>query len=70
MTSKFLERDQKAKEIVNLKREMDKKVKELQGVALYEMMAQHSPELRDMLIQFKELTGVEVSTDKFKIIHD
>ena len=63
-TSKFLERDKKAKEIVKLKKEMDKKVKELQGVALYEMMAQHSPELRDMLTQFKELTGVEASTDK------
>ena len=65
-TSKFLERDQKAKEISKLKREMDKKVKELQGIALYEVMAQHSPELRDMLIQFKELTGVEASADKLQ----
>jgi len=62
--SKYQERNNKAKEIVELKREMDKKVKELQGVALYEMMAQHSPELRDMLTQFKELTGVEASADE------
>jgi hypothetical protein len=41
--SKYQERDKKAKEISKLRREMDKKVKELQGVALYELMAQHSP---------------------------
>ena len=64
--SKYQERNNKAEEIVKLKREMDKKVKELQGVALYEVMAQHSPELRDMLTQFKELTGVEASTDKLQ----
>lgn len=64
--SKYQERCNKAKEISKLKREMDKKVKELQGVALYEMMAQHSPELRDMLTQFKELTGVEASADKLQ----
>ena len=64
--SKYQERNNKAEEIVKLKREMDKKVKELQGVALYEVMAQHSPELRDMLIQFKELTGVEASADKLQ----
>lgn len=64
--SKYQERDKKAKEISKLKREMDKKVNELQGVALYELMAKHSPELRDMLTQFKELTGVEASTDKLQ----
>lgn len=64
--SKYQERDKKAKEISKLRREMDKKVKELQGVALYELMAQHSPELRDMLAQFKELTGIEASTDKLQ----
>lgn len=64
--SKYQERNNKAEEIVKLKREMDKKVKELQGVALYELMAQHSPELRDMLTQFKELTGVEASVDKLQ----
>ena len=64
--SKYQERNNKAEEIVKLKREMDKKVKELQGVALYEVMAQHSPELRDMLTQFKELTGVETSADKLQ----
>lgn len=64
--SKYQERDKKAKEISKLRREMDKKVKELQGVALYELMAQHSPELRDMLTQFKELTGGVASADKLQ----
>ena len=64
--SKYQERNNKAEEIVKLKREMDKKVEELQGIALYEVMAQHSPELRDMLTQLKELTGVEASADKLQ----
>lgn len=53
--SKFNERERKAKEIVKLKKEMDKKVKELQGVALYELMAEKSPELQEMLTQYKTL---------------
>ena len=35
---------------------MDEKVKELQGIALYELMAQNSPELREMLDKFTQLT--------------
>lgn len=53
--SKFTERSQKAKEIIKLKQEMDKKVKELQGVALYELMAEKSPELKTMLDEYKNL---------------
>lgn len=49
-------RNQKAKEIAKLKKQMDEKVKELQGIALYELMAQNSPELREMLDKFTQLT--------------
>lgn len=38
-----------------LKKEMDKKVKELQGLALYKMMAEISPELKTMLSEYEEL---------------
>ena len=55
-TSKYKEREARAKEIVKLKKEMDKKVQELQGIALYELMAKTSPELKDMLDRFTELT--------------
>jgi len=54
--SKYTERKEKAKEIVKLKKQMDEKVNELQGVALYELMAQNSPELREMLDKFTQLT--------------
>lgn len=40
-----------------LKKEMDKKVKELQGLALYKMMAETSPELKTMLSEYEELTN-------------
>jgi hypothetical protein len=49
-------RNQKAKEIAKLKKQMDEKVKELQGIALYELMAQNSPELRELLDKFTQLT--------------
>lgn len=46
----------KAKEIADLKREMDEKVAQLQATALYEMMAEKDPSLKILLEQFKELT--------------
>ena len=46
----------KAKEIADLKKEMDEKVAALQAVALYELMAEKDPSLKTMLDQFKELT--------------
>lgn len=46
----------KAKEIADLKKEMDEKVAALQAVALYELMAEKDPALKAMLDQFKELT--------------
>lgn len=38
-----------------LKSEMDKKMKEMQELALYEMMAEKSPELKEMLDNYKAL---------------
>lgn len=46
----------KAKEIADLKKEMDEKVAALQATALYELMAEKDPALKAMLEQFKELT--------------
>jgi outer membrane murein-binding lipoprotein Lpp len=46
----------KAKEIADLKKDMDEKVAALQAVALYEMMAEKDPALKAMLEQFKKLT--------------
>lgn len=40
-----------------LKKEMDKKVQELQGLALYKIMAENSPELKAMLSEYEELTN-------------
>lgn len=40
-----------------LKKEMDKKVKELQGLALYKMMAESSPELKAMLSEYEKLVN-------------
>ena len=40
-----------------LKKEMDKKVKELQGLALYKMMAENSPELKAMLSEYEKLVN-------------
>lgn len=47
----------KRTEIARLKAEMDKKVKELQEVAIYEMLAEKDPALRGMLADFKALVG-------------
>lgn len=52
---KYNERKEKAQKISTLKGQMDKKVKELQGVALYELMAKDSPELKEMLDEYKQL---------------
>lgn len=38
-----------------LKAEMDKKIKNLQEVAVYEMMAEKCPELKEMLDAYKKL---------------
>lgn len=58
MMQPYQERCEKAKKIADLKAEMDKKVKELQGVQLYELMAKYSPELKSMLDEYKAMTGL------------
>lgn len=52
----FNERKEKAAKLAKIKKEMDKKVKELQSIALYEMLADKDPALREMLDEFKALS--------------
>ena len=56
-TKAFYERKEKAERAKNLKKEMDKKVKELQTIAIYEMLAEKDPALSDMLREYKNITG-------------
>lgn len=51
----YIDRKAKAKKMAELKVEMDAKVKALQEVALYELMAEKDPELKAMLEAFKAL---------------
>jgi len=51
----FEQRKKNREEAKKLKSEMDKKMKEMQELALYEMMAEKSPELKEMLNQYKTL---------------
>jgi hypothetical protein len=53
----FYERQEKRKALAQLKRDMDKKVKELQETALYELLAEKDPALALMLAQYKQLNG-------------
>lgn len=53
--SAFHKRIKDRQRVSQLKKEMDKKVKELQGLALYKMMAEISPELKTMLSEYEEL---------------
>lgn len=52
----FNERKAKEEKLIKLKREMDKKVKELQHFAIYEMLAKEDPALKEMLDEFKSLS--------------
>ena len=54
----FYERQEKRKALAKLKQDMDKKVKELQETAIYEMLAEKDPALASMLTEYKQLTGV------------
>ena len=51
----FEQRKKNREEAKKLKSEMDKKMKEMQELALYEMMAEKSPELKEMLDTYKAL---------------
>lgn len=48
-------RVEKRKKAKQLKTEMNKKMKEMQELAMFEMMAEKNPELADMLAAYKEL---------------
>lgn len=54
--SAYKDRKQREKEMRQLKAEMDKRVESLQAVALYELMAEKDPSLREMLEKFKNLS--------------
>ena len=53
----FYERQEKRNALAKLKKDMDKKVKELQETALYELLAEKDSALAAMLEQYKQLTG-------------
>lgn len=55
----FNERKEKAARIAALEKEMQAKAAEVQTMAIYEMMAEKSPELRIMLDEYKKLTAGE-----------
>jgi hypothetical protein len=51
----FEQRKTNREKAKKLKSEMDKKLKDLQEIALYELMAEKSPELKEMLEAYKSL---------------
>lgn len=51
----FEERRKKAEKIKALRQKMDEKIKKMQDLALYELMAKQDPELKDMLDELKSL---------------
>lgn len=54
--SAFYARKEKAEKIKTLKKEMDERVKELQDIAVYELLAEKDEELGRMLKELRELT--------------
>ena len=54
-TEEFTARKKKAEKRAELKAEMDKRVKELQASAIYEMLAEKDDSLKQMLQQYKDL---------------
>lgn len=55
--SAYHTRKENRKQAKELKIQMDKKMKEIQELTLYEMMAEKSPELKEMLEAYKGLVG-------------
>lgn len=51
----FDERKAKRAKAIKLKQDMDKKVKSLQEIAVFELLAEKSPELKEMLDEYKTL---------------
>lgn len=52
-------RKKKVEEAVRLKVKIDEKVKQLQGLALYEMLGEQSPELKEMVESYKSLVHIK-----------
>jgi hypothetical protein len=55
--TEFNNRKENRVKAVKIKSEMDKKIREMQELTLFEMMAEKSPELKEMLEVYKELIG-------------
>lgn len=53
--SKFFDRKEKREKAKSIKAKMDKKVKEIQSQAIYEMLAEKDPTLKTLLDEYKEL---------------
>lgn len=53
----FYDRQARAKRLAELRAAMDTKVKELQALALYDMLAEKDPALKDLLTEYRELSG-------------
>ena len=53
--SSYFERIEKIKRLSEIKKSMDAKVKELQHLAIYEALAKDSPEMKELLDEFKSL---------------
>lgn len=53
----YLERQEKLRQAEKLKREMDAKVAYLQENAVYELLAEKDPELKEMLQKYSSLTS-------------
>ena len=51
----FIERKKKAERLNELKKTMDKKVKTLQSLTMYETLAEKDPELKTMLDEYRSL---------------
>ena len=51
----FNDRKEKRAKAAQLKRDMEKKVKELQEIAVFELLAEKNPELAEMLSEYKNL---------------
>lgn len=56
--TKFNERKERAEKLKILKRKMDDKLEQLQTIALYEMLAEKNPEIKDLFTEFKVLSGL------------
>lgn len=57
--TEYNQRKERAKKILQLKRQMDKTLKEAQDLALYEAIAEKNPAMADLLAEYKKLTQTD-----------